>query len=59
MSRANILSLSENFKINKEKQLVIRLHDHGLLRLIPLSVEEGLLKVTNKIFFHSLIHSSA
>ena len=35
MSRANILSLSENFKINKEKQLVIRLHDHGLLRLIP------------------------
>ena len=59
MSRANILSLSENFKINKEKQLVIRLHDHGLLRLIPLSVEEGLLKVTKKIFFHSLIHSSA
>lgn len=59
MSRANILSLSENFKINKEQQLVIRLHDHGLLRLIPLSVEEGLLKVTNKIFFHSLIHSSA
>ena len=39
MSRANILSLSENFKINKENQLVIRLHDHGLLRLIPLSVE--------------------
>ena len=59
MSRANILSLSENFKINKEQQFVIRLHDHGLLRLIPLSVEEGLLEVTNKIFFHSLIHSSA
>ena len=59
MDSANILPLSENFKLFKEQQFTIRLHDHGLLRLIPLSVEEEIFGVTNKLFFHTLIHSLA
>ena len=29
MDSANILPLSENFKLSKEQQFTIRLHDHG------------------------------
>ena len=40
MNKANILSLSENFIINKEQQLVIRLHDHGPVSYTHLRAHE-------------------
>ena len=40
MNSDNILPLRENFKLSKEQQFTIRLHDHGLLRLIKLFITE-------------------
>ena len=59
MDNLKILSFTENFKLSKEQQFNIRLHDHGLLRLIPLSVDHQLFDVTDKVFFHTLINSLA
>ena len=59
MDTLKVSSLSENFKLVKEQHFNIRLHDHGLLRLIPLSVDPELLKMTNKFFFHTLVNSQA
>ena len=59
MNMLKVSSLSENFKLVKEQHFNIRLHDHGLLRLIPLSVDPELLKMTDKFFFHTLVHSQA
>ena len=59
MKSFNVSSISKKFKINKDNQFTIRLHDHGLLRLIPLSVEKELLVATDKVFFHALINSMA
>ena len=57
MDGLKVLSFSEKFKLKKDQQFTIRLHDHGLLRLIPLSVDDELLQVTDKIFFHTLLNS--
>ena len=51
MDGLKVLSFSEKFKLKKDQQFTIRLHDHGLLRLIPLSVDDELLQVTDKYFF--------
>ena len=59
MDTLKVSSLSENFKLVKEQHFNIRLHDHGLLRLIPLSVDPELLKMTDKFFFHTLVNSQA
>jgi len=59
MDNLKILSFTEKFKFLKEQQFNIRLHDHGLLRLIPLSVDRELFDVTDRVFFHSLINSLA
>lgn len=58
MNNLNIIPLSEKYNLHKEKQLTIRLHEHGLLRLIPISATEELFLSTNKILFHALINSS-
>ena len=58
MDTQKILSLSEKFRLSKDKQFNIRLHDHGLLRLIPISVDNEIFGVTDKIFFHTLINST-
>ncbi len=58
MDTQKILSLSEKFRLSKDKQFNIRLHDHGLLRLIPISVDKEIFDVTDKIFFHTLINST-
>ena len=57
MDNLKILSFTEKFKFLKEQQFNIRLHDHGLLRLIPLSVDRELFDVTDRVFFHSRINS--
>ena len=59
MDTLKVSSLSENFKIVKEQYFNIRLHEHGLLRLIPLSADPELFKMTDKFFFHTLINSQA
>ena len=59
MNTLKVLSLSEKFKLVKEQHFNIRLHDHGLLRLIPFSVDPELFKVTDKIFFHTLVNSQS
>ena len=59
MDTLKVSSLSEKFKLVKEQHFNIRLHDHGLLRLIPLSVDHELFKVTDKFFFHTLVNSQA
>ena len=55
MGNPNILPLADRFNLVKQKQLTIRLHDHGLMRLIPIASDEVLFNKTHKIFFHSLI----
>ena len=57
MEGLKVSSLTEKFNLSKDQQFSIRLHDHGLLRLIPLSVDKELFDVTEKIFFHTLINS--
>ena len=57
MGNPNILPLADRFNLVKQKQLTIRLHDHGLMRLIPIASDEDLFNQTHKIFFHSLINS--
>ena len=59
MSSFNVSSITQKFKINKDNQFNIRLHDHGLLRLIPLSVDREILITTDRVFFHTLINSIA
>ena len=59
MDTLKVSSLSEKFKLVKEQHFNIRLHEHGLLRLIPLSVDIELLKMPDKFFFHTLVNSQA
>ena len=59
MGNLKILSFGEKFKFFKDQQFNLRLHEHGLLRLIPLSVNKALFDVTDKVFFHSLINSKS
>ena len=58
MDNLNVLSFSEKYHLTKEQQYIIRLHDHGLLRLIPVSAENDFFQTTNKIFFNTLINST-
>ena len=58
MDNLKIIPFSEKYHFIKEKQLTIRLHEHGLMRLIPISVTEELINSTNKIIFHALLNSS-
>ena len=58
MDNLKIIPLSEKYHFIKEKQSTIRLHEHGLMRLIPISVSEELINSTNKIVFHALLNSS-
>ena len=53
----NILSLQDLYEFKVENKHLIRLHEHGLLRLITLNSEPRFSKVTNKIFFHSLLNN--
>ena len=53
----NILSLENRYKFNVENKYLIRLHEHGLLRLITLQTEPEFSQVTKKIFFHSLLNN--
>ena len=57
MDKLNVLSFSDKYHPTKEQQYTIRLHDHGLLRLIPISAEKDFFQVTNKIFFNTLLTS--
>ena len=59
MGNLKILSFGEKFKFSKDQQFNLRLHDHGLLRLIPLNVDKALFDATDKVFFHSLINSTS
>ena len=54
----NILSLENRFKFDVENKYLIRLHDHGLFRLITLNTEPEFSKVTKRIFFHSLLNNA-
>ena len=53
----NILSFQDLYEFNVENKHLIRLHEHGLLRLITLNSEPRFSKVTKKIFFHSLLNN--
>ena len=57
MANLKIIPFSEKYHFIKEKQSTIRLHEHGLMRLIPISVTEELINSTNKIIFHALLNS--
>ena len=57
MSNNNILSLQHLYEFKVGNKHLIRLHDHGLLRLITLNTEQKFSKVTKKIFFHSLLNN--
>ena len=57
MSSNNIISLENRFKFQVENKYLIRLHEHGLLRLITLNVEPELSKVNKRIFFYSLLNN--
>ena len=57
MSNNNIFSLQDLYEFKVEKKHLIRLHEHGLLRLISLNTEPKLSKVTKKIFFLSLLNN--
>jgi hypothetical protein len=57
LSKNNILSLEDRYKFKIENKYLIRLHEHGLLRLITLNTEPGFSKVTKRIFFHSLLNN--
>ena len=54
----NILSLEDRFKFDVGNKYLIRLHEHGLFRLITLNTEPDFAKVTKKIFFHSLLNNA-
>ena len=58
MSSNNILSLENRYKFTVENKYLIRLHEHGLLRLITLNTEAEFSQVTKRIFFHSLLNNS-
>ena len=53
----NILSLQDFYEFKVENKYLIRLHEHGLLRLITLNTDPKFSKVTKKIFFHSLLNN--
>ena len=57
MSNNNILSLQDIYEIRLENKHLIRLHEHGLFRLITLNTESKFSNVTKKIFFHSLLNN--
>mgnify|MGYP003324322462 FL=1 len=57
MSNNNILSLQDLYEFKVGNKHLIRLHEHGLLRLITLNTEPKFSKVTKKIFFHSLLNN--
>ena len=53
----NILLIENRYKFKVENKYLIRLHDHGLLRLITISTETEFSQVTKRIFFHSLLNN--
>ena len=58
MSNNNILSIEDRFKFKVEDKYLVRLHEHGLFRLITLSTEPKFSKVTKLIFFHTLLNNN-
>ena len=54
---SNILSLESRYKFTVEDKYLIRLHEHGLFRLISLNTEKEFSKVTKRIFFYSLLNN--
>ena len=59
MSRNNIISIEHRYEFNLEHKYLIRLHEHGLFRLITLNTEPSFSRVTKQIFFHSLLNNVA
>ena len=57
MSNNNIFSLQDLYEFKIENKYLIRLHEHGLFRLITLNTDPKFSKVTDKIFFHSLLNN--
>tara|TARA_B100001175_G_scaffold317191_1_gene333221 strand:+ start:1741 stop:2307 length:567 start_codon:yes stop_codon:yes gene_type:complete len=57
LSKNNIISLEDRYKFNIENKYIVRLHEHGLLRLITLNTEPKFSKVTKRIFFYSLLNN--
>jgi len=57
LSSNNILSLQDLYEFKVENKYLIRLHEHGLLRLITLDAEPKFSKVTKKAMFHSLLNN--
>ncbi len=58
MSKNNIVLLEDRFKFDVENKYLIRLHQHGLLRLITLNTESEFSNVSKRLFFHSLLNNS-
>ncbi len=58
MSNNNILSIEDRYKFKVEDKYLVRLHEHGLFRLITLSTEPKFSKVTKRIFFHTLLNNN-
>ena len=57
MSKNNILSLDGRYKFEVDNKYLVRLHEHGLFRLISINTEAAFSKVTKRIFFYSLLNS--
>jgi hypothetical protein len=57
LSNNNIITLQDLYEFKVENKYLIRLHEHGLLRLITLNTEPKFFKVTKKVFFHSLLNN--
>jgi len=57
LSRNNIFSLEDLYEFQVDNKYLVRLHEHGLLRLITLNTESKFYKVTKRIFFHSLLNN--
>ena len=55
---SNILSLESRYKFKVENKYLIRLHEHGLLRLISLNTEPEFSQVTKRILLHSLLNNN-
>ena len=59
MNSNNILLLQDRYKFELENKYLIRLHEHGLFRLITFKTEPSFSKVTKRILFHSLLNNSS
>ena len=57
MNNNNILALQDLYEFKIENKHLIRLHEHGLLRLTTIDIEDKFSMVTKKIFFHSLLNN--